>query len=208
MSDKQGMILANDNLGTVYLNQGQYQKSLEYFSFALSLAESLGNKEDQGRVLGHLGNHSRDLGEHQKALDNYDRAISICEEIDSRYFLCNTLYNKAELLFKTGRMEEARLANGRALDIAREIQSKDILFKASLMEILLENQPASSAPKLQDLLPLAYGQKEKAELYFQLYSVTGNDDHKTKAACFLGNCLEKSNNVHYMDKIKFLDKNL
>ena len=67
-------------------------------------------------------------GDHAKAIDYYQQAIKITEEINSKYFLCYALHNLAELHYDRERFEETERLNSKALEIAREIQSKEIVL--------------------------------------------------------------------------------
>ena len=49
----EGIIL--NNIGSVYLNQGQYAQALEYYQQALSIAQEIGDSVREGATLGNIG---------------------------------------------------------------------------------------------------------------------------------------------------------
>lgn len=78
------MARVTGNIGSVYLDIGEYGKSLEYSTRAMTLHEELGERSGVARVTGNIGIVYEKLGEYGKSLEYYTRAMALHEELGER----------------------------------------------------------------------------------------------------------------------------
>jgi len=66
-----------DEIGSTYLDFGQYPKALESYQKALKLYQALGNSVGSGSTFNNLGEVYRKQGQFSKALNFYDQALAL-----------------------------------------------------------------------------------------------------------------------------------
>lgn len=76
-----GQAFAYKNLGTVYLNRGQYKTSRQYLQKALMLFKETGDAEQTGNIYNLFGLNYAERGEYQRALEMYNRGLEIFRQI-------------------------------------------------------------------------------------------------------------------------------
>ena len=81
------------NIGIVYLNQSQYDKSIENYEKALAIFEQLKEKERIASTLGNIGFIYRSQSDYAKALDYYQRSLSIFEKMGNKEGIATNLGN-------------------------------------------------------------------------------------------------------------------
>ena len=78
------MARVTGNIGSVYLDIGEYGKSLEYSTRAMTLHEELGERSGVAGVTGNIGLVYERLGEYGKSLEYYTRAMALHEKLGER----------------------------------------------------------------------------------------------------------------------------
>jgi len=121
MNDQQGIAIFTGNLGFVYDDLGDYQKSLSYYEQALAINRAIGDKKWIGRNLTNIGNVYDDLGDYQKALSYYERALEIDREIGDKKGEGDDLGNIGNAYYNLSDYQKALPYYERALEIKREI---------------------------------------------------------------------------------------
>jgi len=69
------------NMGDIYLQQGKYDKALEYRLKVAKMYEEAGDKSSFAFALGEIGKTYRETGDFEKALEFHQKASNIYEEI-------------------------------------------------------------------------------------------------------------------------------
>ena len=129
IGDRLGVSIAVGNAGIVHASIGNYEKAMECYQKQLEISESLGDQEGIAIAYKYIGDVMKFENKNDEALEFYEKAIEIGDALDLKYYLCEFLFNKAEILTKTKRFEEAKQNIKKSLQIAEEIGRKDLLPK-------------------------------------------------------------------------------
>jgi serine phosphatase RsbU (regulator of sigma subunit)/tetratricopeptide (TPR) repeat protein len=81
------------NIGSVYREQENYPKALDYYFKGLKLSLELGNKKGVFFKLGNIGNVYYAKHDYAKALEFYLKALKMAEDMGSKYGICTALGN-------------------------------------------------------------------------------------------------------------------
>ncbi len=68
-------------IGNAHYFQGDYERSLEYFTRSLEIWENLGDSQGIASALNDIGNVHADRGDYEKALECYEKRVEICKSI-------------------------------------------------------------------------------------------------------------------------------
>ena len=85
----------------------------------------IGDRRNEGKVLGNLGIASRALGEPRRAIAYYEQSLAIARDLGDRSSEANTLYNSALALDELGERAQAVRRAGEALTLFEAIGAKD-----------------------------------------------------------------------------------
>ena len=101
--------------------QGHWTDWVTILGQALDAARGLGDRSQEGAVLGSLGSAYWNLGQVEKAIEYYQQALTIAREIGDRRGEGNHLGNLGNAYYSLGQVEKAIEYYQQALAIAREI---------------------------------------------------------------------------------------
>ncbi len=120
LGDKNKTAIYYGDIGTVYLSQKEYARSLYYLSKALAMDSAAGNLDGVGRHLGNIGVCYDEQKEYSKALDYYFRSLKLKEELGQKNEVASTLGNIGSLYASTKQYAEAEkyLLQALAMDTA------------------------------------------------------------------------------------------
>ena len=121
---KKGIAEANNNLGCINIQQGNYPKALEYWLKALKIDEELNNKKGISSRLGYIGIVYKEQGDYTKALDYYFRALKMKEELGDKSEIAKTLGNIGTVYHQQANYTKALEMYFKALKIAEEVGDK------------------------------------------------------------------------------------
>jgi DNA-binding SARP family transcriptional activator/predicted ATPase len=175
------------NLGNLYYKLGDYPQALLCYQEAAQMEQEGQRKSDLGTWHGALGNIYRRLGEEELARRQYDQAIALHEETGDRFNLCTALLGKAELYLPRGDYEQTDALIQRGKRLASEIQRREILFRANLLEASLLVKMGNEANGRQQLEAMLTelspdDQPEKlAQLYDELWRIDGRVEYARQA---------------------------
>ncbi len=103
---------------------GNYKKSENILTEALSLALKLGDKRVTAEMEHLLGTYFSDVNESEKAIEHLKSALRKREDIEDQKGLSGSLNNLAIVYWETGRLDEALDLTKQSLEISRMIGSK------------------------------------------------------------------------------------
>ncbi len=103
---------------------GQYQRALDNYQQALTIARQIRDKALEGIILSNIGVSYDNQGEYQKALDNYQQALTIAQQIGDKAGEETTLGNIGLVYRSRGEYKKALDYCKQALAIARQIGDK------------------------------------------------------------------------------------
>ena len=95
-------------------------EALEHYQQALAIAREVGNRRDEGNVLGDLALLHHNQGRIPEALEHYQQALAIAREVGNRRTEGVVLGNLGDLLFSQGDLPAAETALLQAITISDE----------------------------------------------------------------------------------------
>jgi tetratricopeptide (TPR) repeat protein len=78
------MAMQLGNIGSVFHEQGDYVKALEYYFKSLTVIEKLGNKSLEATTIGNIGSVYHNQGDYAKALNYYFKSLKISKELGDK----------------------------------------------------------------------------------------------------------------------------
>jgi serine/threonine protein kinase len=123
---------ALNNLGAVYLAQGQYSDAQTYFERALEIRQEVQAPQEAADTLHNLGDTFTKMGRYDQALQRYVRALEIRRSAGDRRSAALASYGIGTIFDYQGRYGSAVKSKGEALQAFRDLKQQDIW----LVEIL------------------------------------------------------------------------
>lgn len=108
-------------LGTVYLNTGEFNQSINHLKTALEEWEKIDDLDGKSSSLNSLGNVHLKKGDFHKALENYERSLELRKKIGDKRQISACLNNIATILSKKGEFEKSIEHYRRSHEIWQEI---------------------------------------------------------------------------------------
>jgi CHAT domain-containing protein/Tfp pilus assembly protein PilF len=112
------------NLASAYYQRDELQKSLKNYDEALSLAQAMGDRQQQAYILNSIGFALKDMGELPKAFDHLKRALALLDGPGTRRFEAKAHNNIGIAYKEMGDYTKALDAYQRSLSISRELEDK------------------------------------------------------------------------------------
>ena len=98
IGDKRGISASLNNIGALYMNQGQGVRALEFFTKSLKIREEIGDKLGIGTCLLNIGVlYDEQGGNETKALEFYNKSLKIFQEINYKQGIAIALSNIGEI---------------------------------------------------------------------------------------------------------------
>jgi tetratricopeptide (TPR) repeat protein len=101
-----------NTLASLYLENDEPEKAVEYYGQALAIAQEIGDRRGEGNRLANLGNAYTALNDHASAANIYDQLIDLNPDDAMAH------RNRAYALIQLGRLDEAELDCQAALRLA------------------------------------------------------------------------------------------
>jgi tetratricopeptide (TPR) repeat protein len=118
--DSKGMLLAHMELGNVFIGRGMYEQAIDHFS---KCAAGFG-PVDLTNVYVNMGIASASLGRTNEARLHLENAVRLADETGQPRSKAYALTSLAEVLVKSGQVEQAKEHCFAALDIVTELNDK------------------------------------------------------------------------------------
>jgi len=116
---------ALNNIGYIYMNQGDIPKALEFYHKSLKIEEELGNKKGIATSLNNIGAIYNSQGDIPKALEYYHKSLKIREEIGYKQGMATSLNNIGYIHNNQGDIPKALEYFHKSLKIYEEIGYKE-----------------------------------------------------------------------------------
>ena len=110
--------------GITLAMRGHSSKAVDYYTKALNLFETIGNKKNIASTLNNIGLIYNEKGDLVKAIDYYSRSLKIQEEIGDRSGAAIALANIGEIYLMQGDLENSLRYHTISLRISTEINYK------------------------------------------------------------------------------------
>ncbi len=127
LNDEQALALGN--LGIVYRELGNYDKSINHLNQSLAIYQTMSNKKGRQGVaiaLDNLGNTYKILGQYHQAIKYYDRSLKITEELEDIEGKGATLANRGGSYAQLGQYTEAIRDYQASLNIAEKLNNPNM----------------------------------------------------------------------------------
>jgi serine phosphatase RsbU (regulator of sigma subunit) len=121
---EKGEAAANDNMGIIYGQLGDYPKSLQYFFKALKVEQTLMNKRGIARNTGNIGIVYRLQADYSNALQYFFKALNIYQELSNQSGIAINTGNIGVVYEAQGDYLKAREYYSKALVIMKKINNK------------------------------------------------------------------------------------
>lgn len=201
LGDKNGISRAVGNIGVIYWHKGDYNKAERFYVKSLRVFEELRDKRGVSWAMSNIGNFHFLQGDVNKAIKYCDKAIEIARESNIRYYLCDYIHVKANYLYETGDRKGAKNVNREALQMALNINRKDIIFSAELLMHKIDNNYKA----LSNMLKKESPRKDLSALInYELWKMTKDDKYRAEALKLYKHLNQKLQVLEYGNKIEEL----
>lgn len=182
IGDKKGYAIANLNIGNLYYILGEFPKALIYLNCSIRVFTEIGMKKELANTYNTLGNVYYALKDTDKSQKAIEKAIELyktqniyligfieCLITLSKIYIIRNLPEKA--------MEYANMA----FETSKENNLSDEIMSAEIQKYrVYALYDTSKAIKLLSLLLAKISDDErKAEVFYELYKLTKNEDYKS-----------------------------
>ncbi|MBL4716529.1 MAG: tetratricopeptide repeat protein [Bacteroidia bacterium] len=121
---KEGLASAYNNIGHIYNNQGEIEKSLGYYFLSLKIKEEVKDKKGMAYAYNNIGFIYSNQGEIEKALEFYFLSLKIREEIKDKYGMAHSYNNIGVIYCNQSKIEKGLEYYFLSLKICEEIKHK------------------------------------------------------------------------------------
>lgn len=209
IGDQEGKGTAIGNIGIVYFDLEEYDIAMHYFTKQLKIFEALQDKRNIAYASGNIAKVYFSKNDHDNAYLFYEKTIDIYNDlkiIDNAYI--EHLLDQVKCLLHKNDLPKALTLNKKAEELAEGTKNKDLMFRAKLQDILIRNihDKASCLKHLNDLLSEKPSQEHQAMLYYEIYSISRMEQHKTKVIKILTEIQKKSPKPAYRKILNQLEK--
>ncbi len=144
---KIGMVVANENVGSIAFRMGKYSDALQIFLQAYQIANEINYMKGISHVTNDLGLLAFYTGDYPSALKYYIESIKIKEKLGNKEAIANTYNNMVDVYTEEGDIEDGRVYLNKVLKIDHEINdSLGLAFTyASLGDNYLRSAKVDSA---------------------------------------------------------------
>jgi tetratricopeptide (TPR) repeat protein len=124
--DLQGMSYVLNNIGIIHKNRGDFGKALENYRECVRVLEKIGDPSGVASALNNIGNLQGEQEEFPAAIASYEKALEIAGKIGDKQQVLSNLCALVPSLVGIGDVVRAEKECLRAIDMAREIGSKQL----------------------------------------------------------------------------------
>ncbi len=150
---------ALNNLGAVYLAQGQYSDAQTYFERALEIREKAKAPLEAADTLANLGDAFTRMGRYDQALQQYHRALDLRRSAGDRRTAAIASYGIGTIFDYQGKHGSAVKSKEEALKVFRELNQRDVWLAEILSgygnSLSLSGRTSDAKAPLDEALKLA-----------------------------------------------------
>ncbi len=160
INDLRGLAHTYGNMGLIYFFLNKTEEALKYLTLSLEIRTSTGDKTGIAFSLKHLGNVYFQLKDTDRCVQYLLKSMKIYSELPDVNGLTDVYVNLGKVYLSEGRYEDANSACLSGLDVVRQSNNKDLMFR--LYEVLYR-------------IHVATGDYKKGLEYYRMYSETRNE---------------------------------
>ena len=134
-------------LGNAWQTKGNFEKALEYYDLAYTLAQKINYKTALPGLLGNIGLVYLNQGNYAVALQKFYASLAAAETVNDKMVIRSSFNNIGTIHFYQGKMDEAEIAYQKTLEISRSVLDTTGMITAynNLGEVNLEQNAPSKA---------------------------------------------------------------
>jgi eukaryotic-like serine/threonine-protein kinase len=150
---------ALNNIGSLYMSQGQYSDAQTYFERALELREKAKAPQEMADTLHNLGETYTRMGRYEQALQQFVRALELRRSANDRRSAAIEAYGIGSIFDYQGRYGAAVKSKEEALQAFRDLNQRDVWLAEILSgygsSLSLSGRTAEALSHLQEAQNLA-----------------------------------------------------
>lgn len=199
---------AYGSLAGAHLKMGESGKALEFLEKRLEISEEIGDIKGQALAWDYRGNIHYSRGECSLAEGAFRKAVDLGGKANIRYYLSGFLRNLANVLLDTGRTEEAKETNQRALEISEEMGVPEMVAECRLLaaKILSREDPPGAVGAFRRLLEQPLDDEQRADVFRLIYELSGDEAGRLAALEVYRRLNGRNPTKEYAQKIAQLEK--
>lgn len=129
LNNLDGMANVINNLGMIESSLGNYKKAVELYSQVVKIRRTLKDKKHEAGVLINLAYNLQKGGSPKPAKQAIDEAMKILDELEMPEFKSTGYSTLGDIYLDEKQFEEAYYNYTKALEIAKEIKNKKLIFR-------------------------------------------------------------------------------
>jgi signal transduction histidine kinase len=133
INDRKGVGSVYNNLAIIYVDQGNYKLSLEYYFKSLKIREEINDKRGVAANYNNIGNTYLEMGNYTEALSYLFKGLLLREENNDEDAVSNSLSNIAGVYFHLEKYKEALDYNLRSLAIDERSGNKQGIMSSLII---------------------------------------------------------------------------
>ncbi|MDL2312285.1 tetratricopeptide repeat-containing sensor histidine kinase [Bacteroidales bacterium OttesenSCG-928-B11] len=167
LGDKQGLSIAENNIGNIYQKKGNYLLAIEQYQYSLHLQKEIDDKESLCNTYYNIGTCYRELGEKDASFPFFIQALEIAKEIGEVEIHALSLIELAHYnAIEKRQFYQADLQITEAETLAKETGYNQVLEEVYLIRSQIEEEKGNFA----NALGYYKKHKELSDTLFTLHS--------------------------------------
>ncbi len=150
LGDKNGIGTCLVNMGAICTDQGKLSEALEHYMEALPLYQEVGNKNAIAAVYSNMGDVRMEKGDYPQALQYYFKSLNTYHEMKAKNGIGWDLCGIAGIYTKQKNYKEAKTYLDSALDMAKEIDNKQMETAVYNMRIQFDSASGNYKAEVSD----------------------------------------------------------
>lgn len=207
LGDRRSVNIALGNIGILHMYMGEYDEALQCYQRKLDIAKDMGANENICYGIINIGELYLITKKYEKGLEVIENAMDLIEELDVIFILSQAYLLRAGLNFGLGNFQEAEKCNEEALKISQEAGRNDMVHNSQILKskLIARTDKEEAAKFLKGLLEGNDDETEIADIEFQLWKVTGEEEHRMEALALFPKLYEKTPKIEFKEKIDELN---
>jgi tetratricopeptide (TPR) repeat protein len=181
MGDKQTFAIALGNLAGLLLQEGDFARAESLISERMEFALRFGDRKNYCISLGQKAQITYQRGELERAEGLFLGVLEEFEKLGLKYYVGYYLTMLAETALARGDREKAGGYLERASGLAAVMQVKELSFNVRKLKARMSG-PAEGLVELRSMLGEGgWNDAEKADLHYETYQLSGDDEDRSRA---------------------------
>ena len=139
MGHKEGIEIALNNMGSIYLGKGDYDQALDLYNQSLKLAKEMGHQEKMiATTLDGIAMIYLNKGKYNQALDLFSQSLKLAKKIGNQDGIARYLNNIGLIYSNKGDYENALYYIIQGHDMLKKLDAKSFQWSLNMISNLRE----------------------------------------------------------------------